>query len=207
MFKSKFLSKMTKKSFNLLALCPTLKHRINAVQVRKVAAIVACLTVTTSFASCSNGGGDDENGNAPTGEINKELVGKWGGALSGVNYFYDFKADGTFLHRTTRNFYTGGVITSTTNFYYRGVWRETNGVVNMTKRFMVSFNTIGGDKPPTNLDWKATDDEKMRFRLGVSQDSKRYFENLEVVYVTPDGSLPDAYLRVILNEVPSWVFP
>ena len=74
------------------------KRRFN---LRIVTAIIACLAVTTMFASCDKpSGDDDENGNGgTTANIDSKLVGSWG-------YFgnktmpkvYIFNQDGTFLY-------------------------------------------------------------------------------------------------------------
>ena len=71
---------------------------IPAVFLRKVATIVACLVVTTMFATCDNKNGDDD-GNGTAANIDPKLVGSWG-------YFgdktmprvYIFNQDGTFLY-------------------------------------------------------------------------------------------------------------
>ena len=186
-------------------------------KLRKVATIVACLTIITMFASCDGkNGDDDENGNGggnTTGTINKDLIGKWGGAWQGMSHYYDFKADGTFLHRIVNSIYVGGVYMRSENDYFRGTWRETEGTVSMTERYYVDF--VGGDKPPTNLQWTKMPDQTMRIKFGVHPSNhpnlgfpnQRYFENLELVYKTPDGSLPDAYCTLTFDNYPSWVFP
>ena len=80
----------------------------------------------------------------------------------------------------------------------------------MTESYLATFQDTGG-KPPDNLDWSRATDETMRIRFGIADDQnyrgRRMFENLELVYVTPDGSLPDMYCTLILDDVPSWVFP
>ena len=75
MFNFKFLSKMTKKRLNL----------------RKVATIVACLAVTTMFASCG-GNKDDDDGNGKDRVLTaeeKKVKGAWG-SVSGIPTGYVF---------------------------------------------------------------------------------------------------------------------
>jgi hypothetical protein len=73
--------------------------------LRKVAAIVACLAVTTMFASCDGKkNGDDDD----SGKIDTKLVGQWdcsfqyvdmsSGLLLTSNYRYYFYKDGNFIN-------------------------------------------------------------------------------------------------------------
>jgi len=83
-----------------------LKNRFN---LRIVAAIVACLAVTTMFISCDKANGDDDNGNGKGRELNaneKELVGELSysnnsviyDAYAGVGYYNGIWTD---LEKTT----------------------------------------------------------------------------------------------------------
>ena len=89
-----------------------LKKRFN---LRIVAAIIACLAVTTVFASCDKDSSDDDSGKSN----NSQIVGTWlNGDQSAVNWtegewtdkdffsilghvavLFEFKADGTYLRR------------------------------------------------------------------------------------------------------------
>ena len=100
MFNFKFLNKMTKNRFNL----------------RKVATIVACLAVTTMFASCDGKNGDDDDNGNGGGKIDTKLVGKWEFM---TNYYYFFK-DGRFQYITSPN---------PTSSVYTGKFSTSNGKV------------------------------------------------------------------------------
>ena len=147
----------------------------------------------------------------PNGSINPDLVGQWGGALSGYSHYYDFKADGTFLYRIVNSIYVGGNYVRSENDYFRGTWYEADGIVYMTQRYYADF--VGGNKPPDSLSWTKMPDQTMRIKFDINKDKdrlyygRRCFFNLDIVYVTPDGSLPDAYLEVVIDNLPDWVFP
>ena len=163
----------------------------------------------------------------PGGTIDQQLVGKWGGAFSGTSHYYDFKADGTFLYRIHRRdgnaFLPGSVLVApsdssyysntTSNYYFKGKWYLSDGVVYMTQRQITTFVDHGGDKPPENLDWQFVDDATMRIRFDEYDEatfqytgSRRYIENLELESVG-DGSLPVSYCILRYDNVPNWVFP
>ena len=75
------------------------KIRLN---LRNVATIVACLAVTTMFASCGENK-DDDDGNGKDRVLNadeKELVGPWRGALGHHSMYYEFREDGTYSYVT-----------------------------------------------------------------------------------------------------------
>ena len=175
--------------------------------------LMAAIMVSTALVGCDTGDDPGNGGGNTTGTINKELVGKWGGGWQGMSHYYDFKADGTFLHRMVNSIYVGGTYIRSENDYFRGTWRENGGTVYMTRREHTTF--VGGGKPPANLQWTKLSDQTMRIKFGVHPSdhpnlgfpNKRYFENLELVYVTPDGSLPDAYCTLTLDNYPDWVFP
>ena len=80
MFNFKFLNKMTKNRFNL----------------RKVATIVACLAVTTMFASCDGKNGDDDGNDG--GKIDPQLVGTWMYHTTSVTHHLHFLKDGTYTY-------------------------------------------------------------------------------------------------------------
>ena len=80
---------MTKRKFNL----------------RTVAAIIACLVVTTMFAACDKTNPDDDNKDGG-GKIDQKLVGTWElyeywGSLT-YYYYYTFNKDGSFVYGDSR---------------------------------------------------------------------------------------------------------
>jgi hypothetical protein len=112
--------------FNNLIFSFMFKVRFN---LRRVAAIVACLAVTTMFASCDKGDSDDGGGN-----IDPKLIGFWvyestyiGGGY-GINYAYSFTKDGScsYLVRTSPTIGTtwegGEFYTSDGKIYMTGLY-------------------------------------------------------------------------------------
>ena len=72
--------------------------------LRKVATIIACLTVATMFASCGGNKDNDDDGNGG-GKIDKKLVGSWEWKKSNSEiYAYNFRADGTFTFSIQSSF-------------------------------------------------------------------------------------------------------
>ena len=77
------------------------KRRFN---LRTVAAIIACLVVTTMFASCDKTNGDNDNGNenpAATAEdvvSVKALAGTWWSRGWSEIFYYSFAEDGNFAY-------------------------------------------------------------------------------------------------------------
>ena len=180
------------------------KSRFN---LRKVATIVACLAVTTMFASCDGKNGDDDkNGNSPTGTINKELVGTWLGALGGVNYFYEFKADGTYMFRTYRPSSSPTISSSTLT---RGVWRESKEVIYLTDVYLVAW--ANSSTPPENLDWKKGSNDTRNIKI-LEEAYSAYYERVireMIVYdfFGTDDTNKKYYLTIMQDNLPSWAFP
>ena len=113
---------MTKRKFNL----------------RTVAAIIACLVVTTMFAACDKTNPDDDNKNGGgNGKVDAKLVGSWG-------YFgnktmpkvYIFNQDGTFLY------YSALVpdAYSANEFVYKGKYSANEGKITFTNVFISRFD-------------------------------------------------------------------
>ena len=136
--------------------------------LRKVAMIVACLAVTTMFASCDGkNGGDDDDGNGG-GKIDAKLVGTW--ELSEVwgsliyYYYYTFNQDGSFVYGQTRS-------TQMTNA--SGKYAAANGKITFTN---ISFKR--GNESPLSFTNKVfeykieSEDGKPLLRIG-------YFTRME----------------------------
>ena len=88
--------------------------------LRKVATIIACLTVVTMFASCGGKNPDDDDDGLNAHE--KKLIGLWsfygGPAPTGINRYYIFKKDGSFSfsrHVGTTTFFIEGKYTASSN--------------------------------------------------------------------------------------------
>ena len=106
--------------------CKMFKNRI---KLRKVATIVACLAVTTMFASCDGKNGDDDDGN-DGGKIDQKLISHWefsdtfwwSGYLQYSQTDYYFNKDGTFecedVHNTHKKM-TGKYTTSDGKVYIK----------------------------------------------------------------------------------------
>ena len=113
--------------------CKMFKNRLN---LRNVAAIVACLAVTTMFAACDNNNpGDNDDGN-DGGKIDTKLVGNW--QHSGTNYIYDyfFYKDGSFEYFRRQGSGGGGA---------DGKYRTSNGKIYFSE--LNSINAIGERTP------------------------------------------------------------
>jgi len=65
-------------------------------QMRKVATVVACLVVTTMFASCDKKNPDDDENSS--GKNDKKLVGVWQFYMPTYNRYYIFNKDGSFSY-------------------------------------------------------------------------------------------------------------
>jgi len=91
--------------------------------LRKVATIIACLTVTTMFASCG-GNKDDGDGNGD-GKTDTKLVGYWVRSIgtSDLRSNYTFRNDGSFSFVRV-----SGSIMTTVN----GKYTTSNGRVSLT---------------------------------------------------------------------------
>ena len=92
------------------------KKRFN---LRKVAAMVACLAVTTVFASCGKNGDDD--GGDSNGKIDHRLIGSWSAS---INKFYVFHADGRFYHFSDVSATEGKFSTSNSKVYFSNIVYE-----------------------------------------------------------------------------------
>ena len=92
--------------------------------LRKVATIIACLTVATMFASCGGNkdNDDDENGG---GKTNSKLVGTWTRHdISPLTYFdFTFNKDGTFFYLRK----------TTAEYSYKGNYSVSDGKIYFTK--------------------------------------------------------------------------
>ena len=103
-----------------------LKFRTN---LRIVVAIVACLAVTTMFASCDKDkDGDDDGGGTPSGKIDQKLVGMWALQVSGFVRDIEFKSNGTYYSIIMN--YSYGVYNST---HMRGNYSANDGIYTLTK--------------------------------------------------------------------------
>ena len=152
------------------------KRRFN---LRKVATIVACLAVTTMFASCdkTNGDDDDKNGNI-SGKIDKDLVGKWDRnshinntwidksnnfVYAGEYYVFhaeawEFYSDGTFLYYWHDKQAMGlrGLL------LYKGNYSAEGGIIYCTK-VTRSLKDYENDKNSYNF--KASDNFKLGYKI------------------------------------------
>ena len=148
-------------------------------QMRKVATIVvACLLVTTMFASCdSKNGDDDENGNT-SGKIDKDLVGKWDRnshtnntwidesnnfVYEGEWYVYraeawEFYSDGTFLYYWHNNQGLGlrGLL------LYKGNYSAEDGFIYCTK---VTRSLKDYEDEKNSYNFKSSDNFKLGYKI------------------------------------------
>jgi len=163
---------MTKSGFNL----------------RKVATIIACLVVTTIFASCdqTNGDGNGERGRTLTADEQK-LVGDWGmvNASGGVydiktgqylfpqgyGIVYYFVKDGTF----NQILFNNSSISKYAQFS-KGLWSASNGTVSMTKREYQSSSDDG--KTWTKWTPYPEPNATMKYRHGTDEKGA-YFEDMD----------------------------
>ena len=156
------------------------------------------LTAVPAFATPA---GVSENTNA-------DLIGTWGGALSGTSRFYEFKLDGTYICRVYRG-NTG--VTIALNILTKGIWRESSGTVYLTQNLSATWSH--GSKIPDNLEWKASDDESIQIRMKVDDNpvsmkyGNRYIEVLDIFVETPGFSKPIAYLRLYNPVTQDWALP
>jgi len=93
-----------------------------------VAAMVACLAVTTIFASC-----DKDGGGSGSGKIDKKLIGMWTNFESD---YYDFYSNGTFEYH------------GSWGYVYEGRYSTSNGRIYFSK---ISYyeTTFGGGRTET----------------------------------------------------------
>jgi hypothetical protein len=119
------------------------KVRMN---LRRVAAIVACLAVTTMFTACDNGDDDDGGG----GNTDTKLVGNWVyTTTSGNTYYYQFANDGSF-------------------YYYQRMGSTVNGVTG-------KYTASNGNIALTNLetDWGTKlKDPKLKYTFGTDANGE-----------------------------------
>ena len=164
-----------------------LKIRTN---LRKVAAIVACLAVTTMFASCEiEGGGDDDDGGGTTsGNIDPNLVGGWiaGGATRLPNYnpktgeyiqyansygfATNFDADGTFVdasYLTTQSGYT----TTRLEMFTAAKYKVVGGTIRLTNRTYESVSN-GVSSGKVNMP-----DTQFQYLIGTDSEGKYLIHN------------------------------
>ena len=105
-------------------------------QMRKVATIVACLAVTTMFASCDKKNLDDDGDG---GKIDTKLVGVWRCRISASDILtYSFKKDGTFKH--THTYY---------GFELEGKYSVAGDKISCTNMNMYSVAADGSRDEPT----------------------------------------------------------
>jgi len=143
--------------------------------LRNVATIVACLAVTTMFASCDKTNPDDGNGKdrVLTNEEQK-LVGVWSTYYQGFSYYYNFRNDGTFsliMHTVSTIGYQRDVFN-----LIHGSWSLSNGNLKMTKRIRTEWDY----DPPKNLKelvWQNVGDATMRIEIHESEDPSKYNES------------------------------
>ena len=115
--------------------------------LRIVVAVVACLAVTTMFASCDkDGDGGDDGGGTPSGKIDPKLVGSlgWfdGGGNSGrrVANVYTFYQDGTFTLYKAVSLYS---ISSSGGRSYTNAWETFfKGKYAVNGKQIVFSNTV-----------------------------------------------------------------
>ena len=167
------------------------KERLN---LRKVATIVACLVVTTMFASCDKKNGDDD-GNPPASVGDpvsvKALVGTWWMIGWSDVYYWNFAMDGRFAY------YIGTVanVSYWNEYFLKGKYR-VNGIViefydcqfdsysSPTGRNAKYFNSDRYDMPKNLLletslvDPKNVDDFTVKFE----------FFNTTLMRIVTDGS-------------------
>jgi len=113
--------------------------------LRTVAAIIACLVVTTMFAACdkTNPDDDDKNGGG-NGKIDAKIVGTWSHtfrdafSLEVITSTYFFYKDGTFKYSTTWN-----------SREFNGKCSTSNGKVNLTDVSWFEYLDNGGKTEPT----------------------------------------------------------
>jgi hypothetical protein len=106
------------------------KVRLN---LRKVAMIIACLSVTTIFATCDNRNTDDDDGGKGNGKIDTKLVGRWtrsSGGASPSTFYWLINNDGTFHY----------YLVSSAEYSYRGKYSASNGRIDFTN---VVFTNAG----------------------------------------------------------------
>jgi hypothetical protein len=121
--------------FNLIYYKMT-KVRLN---LRKVATIVACLVVTTMFASCDKKNGDDDNGGTSTGKIDTKLIGEWSYSDGSEHHNYFFYKNGTCLL----------LITGSMNFKGEAKYSTSDGKIYLTEYYttnMIGEKTLRIDK-------------------------------------------------------------
>ena len=90
--------------------------------LRKMATIIACLTVATMFASCGGNKDNDDDGNGG-GKIDTKLVGNWTYTSSvSTIWTWIFVKDGTFHFH----------LTSSAEYSYKGKYSVSDGKIYFT---------------------------------------------------------------------------
>ena len=171
--------------------------------LRKVATIIACLTVASMFASCGGKTDDDDgngNGNGKDRVLTtdeKELVGTWSGYFKGFSMYYEFREDGTFSYVTQQGLDSFFQSTWTIT---RGNWSRNKDIVNMTKLKFADW--WGTEKPPANLAWKDVSNSTMRIEIRPAD-----FVNYNYRYFINHSIVVDDWSPRLTNEpLPSWLY-
>ena len=164
-------------------------------KMRKVATIVACLAVTTMFASCDKKNGDDDgNGNGKGRTLTaeeKKLVGDWyrgnisGGkynsntgvylGFTGIGVFQTFNADGTYYyHVISRS------ITLNMDMALKGDWCVKNGNIVKTKIKVSRSEDLG----KTWSQWVASTEPELtqKYELGTDSSGEYLIVNEEMPF-------------------------
>ena len=180
-----------------------LKVRMN---LRKVATIVACLAVTTIFATCGNNGGDDDDGNGKGRELTaeeKKFLGTWNGTYFGISgsanlraeQFIQFKSDGTYLRRIYT--YVSGSTQHHTQFGYKGNWRVSGGKIYFTNVTVTTWTGYKDVPNGTTFKWQKSEDENLKIEShGIDEYGQEYIriadkDVQEGDYYTKEASIPD----------------
>ena len=157
------------------------KKRFN---LRMVAAMVACLAVTTVFASCGKNGGDGGGKGKVLNTAEKALIGTWAASYAqgtvrdvydwsylysaGIGLGYTFKDDGTFTSFLIIEGVTGLAIST------KGKWRADESKIYMTDRTFQDSR----DRGKTWSAWAqyATPNETMEYYHGVSENGRAFID-------------------------------
>ena len=148
------------------------KERLN---LRKVATIVACLVVTTMFASCDSKNGDDDGND---GKIDTKLVGVWRLRVSASQTMaYSFKKDGTFMFTDTGY-----------GFELEGKYTVSGSKISCKDMNWYSVSAEGRDEPTKRVD------VVLEFKYGKDNDGKDCIiiyalsRNYEDTYIGLEGA-------------------
>ena len=133
-------------------------------QMRKVATIVACLAVTTMFASCDSNNGDDDDGNG-NGKIDQKLVGTWSSTFSST-YIFSFDKDGSC--------------------YYYSRMGGSPYATSVTGKYTTSNGRVYFTDLETDLKTKIKD-QNMKYTFGTDKDGA-YVEMAHIEFVPVTSS-------------------